>query len=135
MKPLESQAIEIFVRSTLGCKCPDEVFRDLSIDPNASGDVALRFTRLAVGGRLLIYVLGPQSSDGLRGHIHGLASQGVHERDACGYNRFRLVVATDESLGLEAAVTQAFNMAAGADDRAHVHVVAARDVPAALLPT
>ncbi len=135
MKPQGSQAIEIFVRSTLGCKCPDEVFRDLSIDPNASGDVVLRFTRLAVGGRLLIYVLGPQTSDGLPGRIHGLACQGVQERNACGYNRFRLVVATGESLGLEAAVTQAFNRAAGTDDRAHVHLVAARDVPAALLPT
>ena len=33
MNPNDTTAIERFVRSTLGCQCPDEVFRHVEVGP------------------------------------------------------------------------------------------------------
>ena len=53
--------IEHFVRDTLGCRCPDEVLRSISIDHLYAADGATPYTRLIVGNRLLIYVLEAES--------------------------------------------------------------------------
>ena len=122
--------IEHFVRGTLGCQCPEEVFQSISIDRVGTADDATSCTRLLVGNRLLIYVLDAASFGLAESALADLVARGRRERDARGYNRFRLVIACDEPASASTGFQNAFNEAAGDDERAHLHCL-----PRALLPT
>lgn len=106
-----------FVREGLGCSCPEEVLDRIGID---AGDPAL--TRLRVGGRLLVHLIAcPAWADPAPILPRRLAA-GVAERDAGGFNRFRLVLATEEPARLRPAAEAAF-ASLGMDARTHLHVV------------
>jgi len=122
-------SIEHFVRTTLGCQCPDEVFRSVSIDQLRTADDAIGYTRLLVGNRLLIYILDAAAVRLADGALADLVGRGCRERNEHGYNRFRLVIACDEPASEDTAVQHAFDDASGSDERAHLHCL-----PRALLP-
>ena len=122
-------AIEHFVRATLGCQCPDEVFRSISIDHVRTANGAVPYTCLLVGNRLLIYILDAAAVSLADGALCDLVARGCRERSDRGYNRFRLVIACDEPQSEDTAVRHVFDRAAGNDERAHLHCL-----PRALLP-
>jgi len=123
-----------FVRTTLGCGCPDEVLRVIRLDrPCGRG---LQPVRLQVGGRLLIHLVEATQALSNPGRIESLAAEGRAERDAGGYNRFRLVLVTEEAPGVTtaAATAAAFGAGASTADRSHLHWLAQGNVPAVLRP-
>jgi hypothetical protein len=136
--PVHSSDIECFVRETLGCGCPDEVFRSVSIDhlPASAGRPAL--TELRVGARLLIRVVATPDHAAAAGWLEGLVADGRATRDRHGYNRFRLVLAAPATgaapRGLDGldGLAARFARATAGDDRAHLHVLAEGQLPAAL---
>ena len=71
--------IEHFVRATLGCQCPDEVFRSIAIDQLRTADGAIGYTRLLVGNRLLIYVLDAADFMLANGALADLVARGAAE--------------------------------------------------------
>lgn len=119
-----------FIRGTLGCRCPDEVFEAIVIERARTPDHASQYTRLVVGDRLLIYVA--QDTSALT--VRRLANQGLSERNDRGYNRFRLVVGCSCPPQLQVEIETGFAGVAGSDDRAHLHLIAADAVPEALRP-
>jgi hypothetical protein len=125
--------IEQFVRETLGCQCPDEVFRSISLDHLRSADGVIPYTRLVVGNRLLIYILDAASSSVGDGALTDLVARGCRERIECGYNRFRLVIACDEPDAVAARTRRAFHRATGQDERAHLHCVGPGLLPLELM--
>lgn len=132
MNPADRQSIERFVRTTLGCKCPDEVFESIAIERAPTPDAALPHTRLVIGNRLLIHVLEAPSVRATAAAVSKLATQGRTERDAKHYNRYRLVVASDYPTGLLTTARTSFESVAGTDNRAHLHVLATDLLPDAL---
>ena len=132
MSATETPSIERFVRGTLGCRCPDEVFASIRVEQQA--EAGTPFVRLLVGERLLIYVLHPRPGPPAAALVTALAARGRAERDACGYNRFRLVVAGDARDPAGAEIPERFAAAAGEDPHAHLHLVAPDLLPAALRP-
>lgn len=131
-RPIDSQAIAGFVRGTLGCGCPDEVFDSIVIEQATSPDPAAPYVRLLVGDRLLIYVIEARDLERARAAMSMLARKGLEERDRYGLNRFRLVVATDQPTQPMTAAAASFADETGMDERAHLHVIAADLVPASL---
>jgi len=129
MPSCDTSSIENFVRVTLGCSCPDEVFRSITIDRAPMSGAANGCARLVIGDRLLIYVLEPAAASGSIEPLTGLASAGLAERNARGLNRFRLVVATPRPIRHLEEVQARFARVAGSDDRAHLHLVAADSLP------
>jgi hypothetical protein len=123
---LASPALEHFVRGTLGCKCPDEVFQAIAIDRTES------HTRLVVGNRLLIYVLETSPGKAPGKALARLAEQGLTDRNAQRLNRFRLVIASTQPTLALADAKANFAEAVGDDDRAHLHVIAVDQLPAEL---
>lgn len=123
-------SIERFVRGTLGCRCPDEVFEAIVIERAHAPDHASRYTRLVVGDRLLIYIV--QDTDALA--VQRLTSKGLAERNDNGYNRFRLVIGCGDPAQVQGEIEMGFAGVAGADDRAHLHLIAADAVPHGLRP-
>ena len=128
----DKAAIETFVRDTLGCSCPDEVFRDISVmAPDTL--VAGADTVYAIGGRLLVAIVIPADWHAVQSRLAQMVEQGKHHRDAHGFNRFRLVVATDDA---EAAtgLRSCFAALPVIDDRTHLHVIEPEKVPRRVHP-
>jgi hypothetical protein len=134
VNPADAKAIELFVRSTLGCQCPDEIFSDITITHARNPDSDLTYTRLVIGNRLLIYVLDARHSSALPLEVTTLAARGRADRDTDRLNRFRLVLTSDCPDEAKASVDAAFSSASGHDDHAHLHVVGADQVPRLLAP-
>ncbi len=129
----DRQTIEHFVRGTLGCGCPDEVFNSISIERPGGSDPSAAYVRLLIGNRLLIYVIEARGVEQVQAAVSELAPRGLEERDRIGLNRFRLVVVADHPTPpVATAASAGFSDAIDHDDRAHLHVIAADLVPASL---
>lgn len=125
-----TSSVEDFVRSTLGCHCPDEVFESIVIEP--LGTAGADGTRVVVGHRLLIYVLRCADGPEAAATVTRCAAVGIAERDARQFNRFRLVVAWPRPAPVAADAELAFAHVARDDERAHLHVVGVDQLPDAL---
>lgn len=112
MNPDADLAIADFARLILGCQCEPEVFRSIELD---TGQVAgLAYARVVIGARLLIWLARRAGA----AQAAELARHGLSDRDAHGYNRFRLVLAETDA-GTEVG----FRAAVGGDAKAHLHAV------------
>lgn len=129
-----ASSIEQFVRRTLGCQCPDEVFRSVAISrlPADAGQQAV--VQLVVGARLLIHVVALPADPAASDWIERLAARGRVARDRAGYNRFRLAVVAPGSVPPPHHIAERFAGAIQGDDRAHLHVVSVDQLPGAVLP-
>ena len=123
-----SSDLQRFVRGTLGCKCPDDVFQSVAIECRED------HTRLMIGNRLLIYVMETTAEPPAGNTVSRLVEQGLADRNSQRLNRFRLVVACPQPSADFASATAAFAAVAGDDDRAHLHVISADQLPAELCP-
>ena len=132
MSAPDIQPIEHFVRGTLGCKCPDAVFKAITISRGQDPETNTPYVRLLIGDRLLIYVLDARHTKKLSASASTLTTRGRAERDANGLNRFRLVLATDHPIQVLAQAQSAFADAPGHDERTHLHVIATDQLPDAL---
>jgi hypothetical protein len=120
-----STQLERFVRETLGCTCPDEVFEQVEIGEGSPLPDGGRVRRIAIGGRLLIYLVDGVPVDAVDRDIRGWTLSGRIDRDGAGMNRFRLVIGLDGLSGSDAdRIKGAFAAACDeGDDRMHLHLV------------
>jgi len=127
--------IERFVRGTLGCGCPDEVFRTVSLSrlPAVPGRPAV--LQLLIGSRLLIHVAAAPAEPSAAGWLEQLAANGRAARDRHGFNRFRLVVVGVVTAAPAAELEARFARALARDERAHLHLLDAAQLPAQLAMT
>ena len=130
--PPDREAIVRFVRDTLGCGCPDEVFNSIVIARAGGPGSSTPHVRLLVGNRLLIYVLDGLAAEHDPAVVPSLAARGRDERDRDGLNRFRLVIFSQQGQRPMPAASASFAEATGPDERANLHLVAAELIPADL---
>lgn len=123
-----SDAIKRFVRDTLGCGCPEEVFRSIDVREQVplGGTIVLPFA-LVIGNRLLIYVIHADTPGVVRKNLEFLVQAGTQERDRKNLNRFRLVVVTDDS-ATGSVSRDLFHRLPGKDEKVHLHVITHRDM-------
>jgi len=125
-----TEALGHFIRRTLGCRCPDEVFSSIDIRflPAPGGNPPC--VRLEVGNRLLVYVVAAGNASDLPALVARLTAAGLEDRDALGLNRLRLVL---HSMGghpeEHRSAEEAFAQANRGDDRAHLHWVSSDALP------
>ena len=121
--------IKQFVRETLGCTCPDEVFQNIGCRANvkASDDVLLDY-EIDVGNKLLIFVVTIDELGSLNPIISQLVWDGIDKRNQENFNRFRLVLLTQRPTDLAQEAFAIFQ-ALGADDKVHLHVISKGDFP------
>jgi len=130
-KPETVQALKSFVREDLGCGCPDEVFSEIRIEQNPHGFQGLPIDCLVtIGGRLLIGVcLSERLHNGMGSEIKKILAAGKQLRDSAGFNRFRLVVVSEEPERMVDAIREQLTPLKGLDDRVHWHVVGPSSIP------
>lgn len=132
MSGTDRAGIERFVRGTLGCGCPDEVFQSIAISRLPAVPGRPPVAQVLVGSRLLIHVVSPPTAASANGWLEQLAANGRATRDRHGYHRFRLVVAATGGAAPAADLEARFARVAVGDDRMHLHVIAADRLPAGL---
>ncbi len=120
---IDHDSIKFFIQKTLGCECPEEVFRSIDCRSKVllQGD-AFVSTALIVGDRLLIYVVDTDYNTLDAEHVALYIAEGKKERDRKELNRFRLVIATDTASAKQRLknVFQALN---NEDEKVHLHVI------------
>lgn len=123
------ETMQSFIRVTLGCNCPPEVFQRIRIDSASPLFEGLPHEAVAdIGGRLLVLVVRVDDTVALQDSLPDYFRKGRHCRDDRGFNRFRLVVACNNA---EAARTNLLNkiQSFDLDDRLHLHVLSQTEVP------
>ncbi len=118
----EREAIKQFVQKTLGCGCPEEVFKIIEyLDNVSSGNLIIR-RKINIGNRLLVYIFD-LTKDAISEEILPLLlKSGKEERDRNKYNRFRLVLAVDDAGSIEKNIFDLFDKI-NTDEKIHLHVI------------
>lgn len=125
----ENNAITDFVRKTLGCNCPEEVFQYIdcrsieNIDENM-----LPAYEINIGNRLLILAAGIDEVDSLRYVLPKLVQAGINKRDEKKFNRFRLVLLTAKESDVVEQASGIFSSLA-TDEKVHLHVINKDEFP------
>lgn len=123
-------AIRHFIRHTLGCACPDEIFRTFEVRSSVRlSSVVVVDRAIIVGSRLLAYVLEAGTEGCIEEHLPLLVKTGREERDRKGLNRFRLVLTSDEPEILRRAAERLFGELRGSDARIHLHLINRSESP------
>jgi hypothetical protein len=127
-----SPGLERFARESLGCQCPAEVFQRVEDERESLPRLPEIRRRIALGGRLLIYVAEPegaaaQAPGEIRDRIADWVAAGRAERDRRGMNRLRLVVArdawdTDAVRAMEAVFSQLPELVKCGPEEARIHL-------------
>jgi hypothetical protein len=117
-----------FIRETLGCGCPEEVFDNLVLAEETIGDGEAAVRTLLVGNRLLVVMLSCRDWNDLSGILPQLVGHYRQKRDEMGFNRVRLVVACDQPALLQPAASLCFAGLPGVDERMHLHLLTPADL-------
>lgn len=117
----EHEAIRHFVRESLGCGCPDEVFENINVSAQ-SELFSLTSTVYDIGGRLLVAVIAAADWHDVRQSLADIIDTGKNYRDQHGFNRFRLVVVTGSD-GARENLAALFDALPNSDDKTHLHVI------------
>ena len=125
---VKTENIIAFVKRTLGCNCPEEVFSNLNCQSDVPCNGIVLDLKINVGNRLLIYVVTVNDPDSLVRILPALVNAGKKERDGAGFNRFRLVLAADDisKIGKEAGkIFSSLNK----DEKVYLHTLSGKSIP------
>ncbi len=120
---LDHDSIKSFIQKTLGCGCPEDVFRSIECRSRVllQGDAVVS-TALIVGNRLLLYVVDTDDNALDTEHVALYIAEGKKERDRKGLNRFRLVIVASAEAERQ-RLQKAFESMNNRDDKIHLHVI------------
>jgi hypothetical protein len=128
---VEPSALARFVRDVLGCGCPEEILRSITVDRGRLvPGLDVEVTRLDVGGRLLVWVVPAARLKPLPSVVAAAVPAGVEERDRRACHRFRLVLAAADPAAIDQPAREAFAACKQVDDRVHLHIVPLDEVRA-----
>lgn len=125
---INKENIKTFVQQTLGCGCPEEVFHYIDCQVNSKLHDTVSGSKINIGNRLLIYVVEVNNPDSLNHTLPFLFDIGKKERDGKGFNRFRLVLATDAFNEIKQVAEDIFKDI-DKDEKVHLHIVLKNSIP------
>ena len=120
--------IKTFVINKLGCNCPSEVFniiegqKDIPLDQN----INLNY-KINIGNRLLIYIIEINDKEFLRQNLLKIVAQGIDERNQNNFNRFRLVIISNNIDEIDKSGRRLFDTILKGDQKAHLHLIRKKD--------
>lgn len=124
----DKESIKTFVQKTLGCGCPEEVFKYINCKSNIKLNDIVLSSKINIGNRLLIYVVNINDQNTVKNLLPFLVSTGKDERDNLKFNRFRLVLVTDKLNEIKGTAETIFNTISK-DEKVHLHVIDKKKVP------
>ncbi len=124
---MDKAKIKAFVQNTLGCGCPEEVFQRIECDSNIRRDGIEIRHRINIGNRLLVFIVPVESTNSLNEMLPRLVDIGKSERDISGFNRFRLVLALDDT-GLGSNDAEELFQRCNKDEKIHLHIISKENI-------
>jgi hypothetical protein len=117
----QTSRLRTFIRSTLGCGCPDDVLEWIQCThTELTQEEDTRITRIDVGGQLLVYVLEVDGPDGrAEAALPAVIAAATVDRATTCFSRLRM----------RPRLEHIFNGSAPLDDRVHLHVVRPTELP------
>lgn len=125
---INKENIKTFVQQTLGCGCPEEVFHYIDCQVNSKLHDTVSGSKINIGNRLLIYVVEINHSDSIIHILPSLVDSGKRERDDAKFNRFRLVLVSDDIDKIKQVADDMFKTIEK-DERIHLHLVLKTAIP------
>lgn len=126
---MDRDQVKSFVKCTLGCKCPDEVFERVYCECNVHlTDQLYLHSRIEIGDRLLIYVAEAPNIEFIKLNLPTLVAFGIQERNTKRLNRFRLVLLSPRPRSLSRGAVRLF-CSLRTDDKVNLHVICNKDFP------
>ena len=116
----DKEKIKAFVQDVLGCGCAEEVFK--IIDLSREETTGMQYDRINIGNRLLVYVFRTDDPQFAINALPRMVRSGMDERNDKSFNRFRLVLATDDARVGDDAM-RAYLKLGFTDNRTFMHVV------------
>ncbi len=117
---MSDENVKEFVRNTLGCDCAEEVFSHIENERGAEAGGIRLMNKINVGNRLLVYIADADGDTVEK--MPALVEAGKKERDARGFNRFRLVLASDDREMMKRGF-EAYRAMGIRDERIHLHII------------
>jgi len=128
MVDFDRESIEAFIKETLGCSCPEEVFEHIRYQPCIKLNERITVNKITIDKRLLIYLVENNNPDSIKALLPFLVDIGRNERDSFRYNRFRLVFATSRLKEVREVAETLFRTI-DRDERVHLHVISKDRLP------
>jgi len=119
----DNEKIEVFVKNTLGCGCPEKVFEKIDVSKLLIPEYEKEITRIVVGDTLLIYLIRPELSANFVDSVEAIGLAGKNDRDTNKYNRFRLVVSGFDDDVLQGRVSVRYSKSFNKEEKMHIHFV------------
>ena len=120
---ITNEGIKAFTRDILGCDCPEEVFNKIVCEDDVKIDSEITIShKINIGDRLLIYISILEQISELGSELPKLVDAGEHERNDKGYNRFRLVLVSDNPDIIKDDVQKLFEQIEK-DEKIHLHII------------
>lgn len=124
---ITNEKIKAFTRDVLGCDCPEQVFSRIVCEDNVRIDSGLTIShRINIGDRLLIYVWVPDQTGELSSELVKLVDSGEKERNDKDFNRFRLVLVSENPDLVKDDAQKLFEQL-GKDEKIHLHIISKND--------
>ena len=121
---LNIEQLKTFVKSELGCKCPDEVFFSVKEKQHYKIATDLELDVLfIIGNRLLIFIKSIQKMKQAKNNLETMVTTGRSWRDDDKLNRFRLVLIYLRPKQLEKQLLPIFKKLSAVDDKVHLHIL------------
>ncbi len=126
---ITNEGIKAFTRDILGCDCPEEVFNKIVCEDDVKIDSGLTIShKINIGNRLLIYISILEQISELGPELPKLVDAGEKERNDKGFNRFRLVLVSENPDIIKDDVQKLFEQL-GKDEKIHLHIINRNDFP------
>ena len=117
-----NESIKNFVRNTLRCKCPDNVFEQID-DRQVTSKISPHTRSITIGRKLLLYVWEVGSPDQLEEGVPAILAAGKKARDELGLNRFRAILVTDDPSTIKIQADLCLSQFRELDEKMHLHVI------------
>lgn len=124
---ITNEAIKGFTREILGCDCPEEVFNKIVCEDDVRINNGLTISyKINIGDKLLIYILILEQRNKLGSELPKLIEAGKKERNGRGFNRFRLVLVSENPDVIRDDVHKLFEKLEK-DEKIHLHIINSND--------
>ena len=123
---LDHEQVKDFTKNVLGCQCPDDIFKEILIEYRMTLEPNLIIDQiLTIGNRLLIFLVKIDNNEinFIKGILPKLIVFGKTWRDKKNLNRFRLVILTNDRVGIFDILNEFFTDQIGNDDKIHLHIL------------
>lgn len=121
--------IKSFVVNKLGCDCPAEVFNIIKWqeDVQIDDEIILNY-KINIGNRLLIYIIEIEDANSLNQKLLKVIRIGINERNDNNFNRFRIVLISNNIAEIGSMGDNIFNNLNIDDEKVHLHVMQKTDI-------